>query len=248
MRILTSAGIALLLSGLWSCSPGGAGAGGDSAGAHGAEIPLPCFADDGPILCRVDGIPVPEATWERYRAFYRGRNPEWSDRQVDLETLRLLIIPRAVRYALAGERVREISRKAWDAYDRIVAGDDFRTVCRDFATTAEERENAGRTGTYERGKEDGTLGAEFILRMWRQPVMVPSRPFIEYYGAVILQVTEEKKGDKTERVVRALVIPFFDETNKPSRDLNEASIKARVTDIRDPAFRKVVPVIHLRKG
>lgn len=207
---------------------GGSGAGGTSSD------PVPCFPDEGPVVMKIDGVPVPKGALTRYLAMVKARTPAYSDRSAGLVVSENILIPMACLYAQYKDRIPDLSSRAWTAWKRLESGEDFATVVNSTAAHHGAKEKGGIVGTLGRQQQDGGGGMNPAMEdaVFSTPVGSHSRPFFSVLGIQIVKVTKEIAGTSArldQREVAQIVFhldPEVERTSLAVRKADQASEEA----------------------
>jgi hypothetical protein len=211
--------------------------------------PIPCFSEIGPVAFTVNGVPVPEATVNRFTTFYRDLGVQNEDK-AKARAIEEAILGTAAVYAdyrdqgkLAGwsKRVRE-------AETRLKGGEDFAAVAKS-ASDCPTKAAGGDLGEPFRRDQNVAALTEVAFR---SGVNAISSPLVSIYGAHFLKVTGKVDGSSPERDQRKgahILIAFDPEDLKDVGAYQQKCQKlkkdARVDSVRE-AYKKLIPTAYRR--
>ncbi len=160
------------------------------------------FKEEGPAALRVDGVPVPKATLERYKQIYKIRRPTVSDKTLMREVIEEGIVPLAAMYAhYAKTDIAELSRRAWAAHERLEAGEQWGVVLADVSDDPNKSIQFGSIGVRQRLSVPGLAppSPEVEERAFSQAMNTHSEPFCTDKGVeIVLAKNEVRSAGRTE--------------------------------------------------
>ena len=238
---------------------------------------IKAFKDDGPIALRVDGVPVPKATIDRYLGIYQVRRPTASEKTLLREAIEDGIIPVAAMYANYAEAdLPELSSRAWAAHARLESGEQWPVVLADVSDDPNKGIQKGSLGIRQRLAVAGLAPpcAEVEERAFAQPEDAHSEPFCTDKGVEVIMARDEVRtpGRPEAQVTREIfsILFLWDASYRellakwePGKSEQEAdAFKAKVSrtkegmkrriraarvEVVDEAYRPVIYPFRLRK-
>jgi PPIC-type PPIASE domain len=206
---------------------------------------VPCFADGGSIAFRVNGVPVPEATIDRFAAFYRDMglaNPD----QAKQKAINDAIIMTAAVYADFRDagRLEEWSSRVKATEARLKAGEAFEAVAK-TASDCPSKAKGGELGEAFRRDQNVAPVSEAAFRLPRGEV---SPPLVSVYGAHFVKVLESVDGsspEKDQRKAAHVLIAFDAERLQDAQAYGQKCQKlkneAQVESVKEPYKRLILP-------
>ncbi len=206
-----------------------------------------CFPDSGPIAFSVNGVLVPEATITRLAGFVREINSAYSDDQAKEVAITEAVIPTAVVYAAAQDRIAEWSKRVQDVRNRLSAGADLADVAK-AESACPSKEKGGDLGSFTRDK----MVLPFSEATFHAEVGAISGPVVTVFGAHVFKVTSKTDGSSAaqdQRRVSHVLIPFDAAAIKDAaaygKALEDLKRTARV-EVKKDAYKKLVPANYRR--
>jgi hypothetical protein len=208
---------------------------------------VPCFPEWGPVAFVVDGVPVPEATVDRFAAFYKEQGVPGDDK-AKARAIEEAIIGTASVYADARDqgKLAEWSRRVRAAEARLAGGEDFSEVAR-AASDCATKAAGGDLGKPFRRDENVAALTE---AGFRTPVGKVTPPVVTVYGAHFLKVTGTIDGSSPARDQRmgAHILVAFDpkaiEDPAAYRETVQKLKKdAYVERVKEP-YKKLIPTAY----
>lgn len=155
---------------------------------------LKAFADEGPIALKVDGVPVPKATIDRYLKIWKIRRPKTSDKTLLRMAIEEGVVPIAAMYAEhAGADVEELSRRAWTAHARLERGEQWGVVVAEMSDDPNKEATKGSIGIRRRLEVPGLTAPspEIEHHAFELKLDKHSEPFCTEKGIEIVRPTNE---------------------------------------------------------
>jgi hypothetical protein len=210
--------------------------GGETPPAPPAD-PLPCFADAGPAVAMVDGVPIPAGALERAAAAMRFREPGLSELSARRRALDEVLIPEAVLYGYHRARLPQISAEIRELAARLRGG----TPWPDLVAAVNGHPDARRTGGSYGWQAIGPgvpsqlpLLLEDAAR--RLGVGEASDSFFCSQGAMIVRVAGERPGrapSVVERELQVVVVPYDLELAEACREGRSEAVEARARAFKE---------------
>jgi hypothetical protein len=203
---------------------------------------VPCFAQqEGPEVLRIDGVPVPRQAALHFRDSIKARTPGFSDKAAGMKAVEEILVPQAAMYGAYRDRVGELSKRAWSAWERLEKGSQFTDVAKVVSHDPNSRNKGGMVGLVGRSVE-GAPGLVPPVEdvVFSLPVPGTSRPFFEPKGILIVKVTKEvpgTTGPRSEQRELSQILFFIDPTVEAAlvavRETDKATIEAAQKAITD---------------
>jgi hypothetical protein len=155
---------------------------------------LPAFSDAGPIALKIDGVPVPKATIDRYLAIWKIRRPQTSNKTLLREAIEQGIVPIAAMYAEYSKAdIAELSARAWTAHARLERGEQWDVVIADMSDDPNKGISKGSIGIRRRLAVPGLplISAEIEQRAFEMKIDQYSEPFCTDKGVEIVRAINE---------------------------------------------------------
>jgi hypothetical protein len=236
---------------------------GDPSGAEatkGAEGgPLPCFPeaagmdDDrkSELALRVEGVPVPKETVDRFARIWQMRRPHLTEATRLRSAIEEGIIPVAAVYATYRHELPALSERAWKAWRRLEKGEPWNDVVLaesddpNRVATSKSSGTAGIIGEFRR-LETGAPPAGNVVEDvgFSIPIDTYSRPCVTTLGIQIVHVQQEKPGaspGETTREFYRILFCWDEEYGRFVRDypVKDPDAEARLHAFKD-RFRRVI--------
>lgn len=174
-------------------------------------VPIPCFPGTGPVVLRVNGVPIDESSIVRFEAMMRQRTPGMSAETVRRKTIEEVVVPMAALYAGHKQRIDEMSRRIRTASDRIARGDSFEAVALDTGDDLSARAG-GVYGAVTRANAGlAQLPPVLEERVFSASVGIATEPFAGLVGFQIVRVDKSigASDPKTEqREMRHILVHY----------------------------------------
>lgn len=215
VRVITLIVLAVLLGACSDKADSGSSGGNGSAGSpSGQEKPdggaseaerypvgqsgptLKPFGDDaGPIALEIDGVPVPKSTIDRYVRIWKMRQPGTSDKTILRAAIEEGIVPLAAMYAKNKDDVGILSERAWQAWKRLEAGEQWNVVAAEESDDPNAPVNFGSQGIRRRLAVPGLppVHPEIEQRAFSRPDEKHHEPCITPLGIVIVRAAKETR-------------------------------------------------------
>lgn len=239
---------------------------------------LPAFLDEGPIALKIDGIPVPRATIDRYLAIWKIRRPRASDKTLLREAIEEGIVPIAAMYAEYSEAdIAELSARAWTAHARLERGEQWDVVIAEMSDDPNKENYKGSIGMRRRLAVPGLalVSAEIEQRAFEMKLEQYSEPFCTDKGVEIVRAINEvrlpNQGEaEVQREIFSLLFAWGAEyrehlaawgLGKPEEEVEafkgklkrlQEQMKRRIrrarVEVLDETYRSLVYPFRLRKS
>jgi hypothetical protein len=208
---------------------------------------VPCFPEGGGLAFKVNGVPVPEKTVERFSAFYRDRGMNNPD-QAKANAIEDGIMMTAAVYADFRDagRLEEWSSRVKAAEARLKGGESFEAVAK-TSSDCPSKAKGGDLGEPFRRDQNVAPLSEAAFRLAQGEV---SPPVVSPYGAHFVKVSAVVDGsspEKDQRKASHVLIAFDPERllDAPSYTQKCQKLKreAQVESVKEP-YKKLIPASH----